>query len=84
MLNVIKVCGIYCYIATENFVPIGAEGKIKINEARGDYFFYPNVTLWGHFFALALTQDWGPFLLQQVTYIEVSLFSPTGSHLHEK
>ena len=43
MLNVIKVCGIYCYT-------IGAEGKIKINEARGDYFFYPNVTLWGHFF----------------------------------
>ncbi len=23
------------------------------NEARGDYFFYPNVTLWDHFFALA-------------------------------
>ncbi len=33
---------------------IGAEGKIKINEARGDYFFYPNVTLWDNFFALAL------------------------------
>ncbi len=29
---------------------IGAGVKIKINEARGDYFFYPNVTLWGHFF----------------------------------
>ena len=42
MLNVTKVCGIYT---------IGAEGKIKINEARGDYFFYPNVTLWGHFFS---------------------------------
>ena len=23
------------------------------NEARRDYFFDPNVTLWGHFFALA-------------------------------
>ncbi len=32
---------------------IGAEGKIKINEARENYFFAPNVTLWGHFFALA-------------------------------
>ncbi len=32
---------------------IGAEGKIKINEPRQDYFFDlfdPNVTLWGLFF----------------------------------
>ena len=29
VLNVIKVCGIYRYI-------IDAEGKIKINEAKGD------------------------------------------------
>ncbi len=29
---------------------IGAEGKAKINEARGNYFFAPYVTLWGHFF----------------------------------
>ncbi len=36
VLNVIKVCGIYCYI----------------NEARGDYFFDPNATLWGHFLHL--------------------------------
>ncbi len=35
------------------YITIGAEGKIKINEARGDYFFDPNVTIWGHFFALA-------------------------------
>ncbi len=33
---------------------IGAEGKIKINEASEDFFFDPNVTLWGQFFALAL------------------------------
>ena len=29
---------------------------MKINEARGDHFFDPNVTLWGHFFALAHKQ----------------------------
>ncbi len=52
MPNVIKVCG--NQLNFESYA-IGAEGKIKINEARGDYFFYPNVTLWGHFFfALAL------------------------------
>ncbi len=31
---------------------IGAEGKIQINEARGDYFFDPNVTVLGHFLHL--------------------------------
>ncbi len=32
------------------------------NEARGDYFFYPNVTLWCHFFfALALWPKFAKF-----------------------
>ena len=29
---------------------IDAEGKAKINQTRGDYFFDPYVTVRGHFF----------------------------------
>ena len=48
-LQKLRQMAIYCAKDDLSY-DIGAEGKAKINEARGNYFVDPYVTLWGHFF----------------------------------